>query len=75
MTRNFQKLKKKIIKLVQLLVVKNKKIVEKIQCKNDFCTPLYFLTSTEFFLPSQNSKLWDAQNSPKNKNDKVKKYE
>ena len=27
----------------------------KIHAKCNFCTPIYFLTSTEFFLPSQNS--------------------
>lgn len=27
----------------------------KIQTNYSFCTPIYFLTSTEFFLPSQNS--------------------
>ncbi len=36
--------------------MKNKKIRGKIQSKYNFCTPIYFLTSTEFFLPSQNSK-------------------
>lgn len=33
---------------------KNEKARGKIKTRNDFYIPIYFLTSTEFFLPSQN---------------------
>ena len=53
--KTFSKSKKENYKIGA--VISNQKWTNwgKIQTKNNFCTPLYFLTSTEFFLPSQNS--------------------
>ena len=53
--KKFLKTKKENYKIGA--VISNQKLTNwgKIQAKNNFCTPLYFLTSTEFFLPSQNS--------------------
>ena len=52
--KTFSKSKKENYKIGA--VISNQKWTNwgKIQTKNNFCTPLYFLTSTEFFLPSQN---------------------
>ena len=49
-------------------------MVEKIQCKNVFYTPLYFLTSTEFFLPSQNSNFETKSQTLYKNNPKFRKF-
>ena len=36
------------------------------EIKYNFCTPIYFLTSTEFFLPSQNSNCGTSPKPLKN---------
>ena len=53
--KKFSKSSKENYKIGAIISNQKWKIKGKIQSKNDFCTPLYFLTSTEFFLPSQNS--------------------
>ena len=53
--KKFYKTIEENVKIGAIICNTNWKMTEKIYVWNDFCTPTWTLTSTEFFLPSQNS--------------------
>ena len=53
--KKFSKSKEENVKIGAVICNTNWKMTEKIYVWNDFCTPTWTLTSTEFFLPSQYS--------------------
>ena len=53
--KKFSKSKEGNVKIGAVICNTNWKMTEKIYVWNDFCTPTWTLTSTEFFLSSQNS--------------------
>lgn len=56
--KSFSKINKENYKIGAIISNQKWKHWGRIQTKNNFCTPIYFLTSTEFSLPSQNSNFW-----------------
>ena len=68
--KTFSKSKKENYKIGAVICNQKWKNRWKIQSKYNFCTPIHFLTSTEFFLPSQNLD-FRTKSQPLYKNNKV----
>ena len=64
--KKFSKSSKENYKIGAIISNQQWKNWGKIQTKYNFCTPIYFLTSTEFFLPSQNSNCGTSPKPLKN---------